>query len=97
GELVVDRVRMARALATLVLFAVRQARAVEVRVRATSDGSYVNIEVEVPRRGRSFPLAPGGEPPRRGRAPRSGPRPVTIALHHRAAQGNAVRHRIEQR
>lgn len=51
GELVVDRIRMARALATLVLFAVRQARAAAVHVRATADGSgYVNIEVEVPGR-----------------------------------------------
>jgi signal transduction histidine kinase len=51
GELVVDRVRMARALATLVLFAVRQARAAAVHVRATTDGNgFVNIEVEVPGR-----------------------------------------------
>jgi signal transduction histidine kinase len=47
GELVVDRVRMGRALATLVLFAVRQARSPAVHVRATSDGTHVNIEVEV--------------------------------------------------
>jgi signal transduction histidine kinase len=51
GELVVDRVRMARALATLVLFAVRQARAGSVHVRATTDGSgFAVIEVEVPGR-----------------------------------------------
>jgi signal transduction histidine kinase len=57
GELVVDRVRMARALATLVLFAVRQARASAVHVRATSDGSQANIEVEVPGRRGSAELS----------------------------------------
>jgi len=57
GELVVDRVRMARALATLVLFAVRQARASAVHVRATSDGSHANIEVEVPGRRGSAELS----------------------------------------
>ena len=57
GELVVDRVRMARALATLVLFAVRQGRASAVHVRATSDGTHVTIEVEVPGRRGSAELA----------------------------------------
>jgi signal transduction histidine kinase len=57
GELVVDRVRMARALATLVLFAVRQARAPAVHVRVTSDGTQANIEVEVPGRRGSAELS----------------------------------------
>jgi signal transduction histidine kinase len=57
GELVVDRVRMARALATLVLFAVRQARASAVHVRVTSDGTQANIEVEVPGRRGSAELS----------------------------------------
>jgi signal transduction histidine kinase len=49
GELLVDRVRMARALATLVAFAVRRARAGTVYVRAARDGEHhARIEIEVP-------------------------------------------------
>jgi signal transduction histidine kinase len=48
SELTVDRVRMARALATLVVLAARQARLASVRVRAAADGKgFANISVEV--------------------------------------------------
>jgi signal transduction histidine kinase len=50
-ELVVDRVRMARALATLLAFAVRRARAVSVRVRAAAeDPEHAVVEIHVPGR-----------------------------------------------
>lgn len=49
GELLVDRIRMARALATLVAFAVRRARVGAVYVRAARDGEHhALIEIEVP-------------------------------------------------
>lgn len=49
GELLVDRVRMARALATLVAFAVRRGRAGAVHVRAAREGEHhAVIEIEVP-------------------------------------------------
>lgn len=48
SELIVDRVRMARALATLVALAARQARLASVRVRAAADGKgYATIQIEV--------------------------------------------------
>jgi signal transduction histidine kinase len=48
SELTVDRVRMGRALATLVVLAARQARLASVRVRAAADGKgFANISVEV--------------------------------------------------
>jgi signal transduction histidine kinase len=48
SELSVDRVRMARALATLVALAARQARLASVRVRAAADGKgFATIEIEV--------------------------------------------------
>lgn len=51
GEIVVDRVRMARALATLVAFAIRQGRTLSVHVRATADGPrHVLLQVDVPGR-----------------------------------------------
>lgn len=47
-EIAVDRIRMARALATLVAFAVRQTRLNSVRVRAVPDGeAHVLIEIEI--------------------------------------------------
>ncbi len=58
GELVVDRVRMARALSTLVTFAVRQARSASVHVRAAADGTgSAVIEVQVPGRRGSRDIA----------------------------------------
>jgi signal transduction histidine kinase len=49
GDLVVDRVRMARALATLVAFSIRSARAKTVYVRAIRDDpSHAIIQIEVP-------------------------------------------------
>jgi signal transduction histidine kinase len=51
SELNVDRVRMARALATLVALAARQTRLASVRVRAQSDGKgFARIEIEVANR-----------------------------------------------
>lgn len=48
SELTVDRVRMGRALATLVVLAARQARLASVRVRAAADGKgFANISIEV--------------------------------------------------
>ncbi|HVU05013.1 MAG TPA: HAMP domain-containing sensor histidine kinase [Polyangiaceae bacterium] len=48
-ELPIDRVRMARALATLVAFAVKSARSGTVYVRASRDGDeHALVEVEVP-------------------------------------------------
>jgi signal transduction histidine kinase len=49
GELVVDRIRMARALATLVAFSIRSSRAKTVYVRAIRDEpSHALIQVDVP-------------------------------------------------
>jgi signal transduction histidine kinase len=57
-ELVVDRVRMARALATLVAFAARQTRVGQVHVRAIPDGpAHALIQVDVPGRRDAAPLA----------------------------------------
>jgi signal transduction histidine kinase len=48
-ELVVDRVRMARALSTMVAFAMRQGRASPVRLRAFTDGAGgALIEIAIP-------------------------------------------------
>jgi signal transduction histidine kinase len=48
SELIVDRVRMGRALATLVALAARQARLASVRVRASADGKgFATIQIEV--------------------------------------------------
>jgi signal transduction histidine kinase len=48
SELIVDRVRMGRALATLVALAARQARLASVRVRAAADGKgFATIVIEV--------------------------------------------------
>lgn len=48
SELTVDRVRMARALATLVALAARQARLASVRVRTAADcKGFATIEIEV--------------------------------------------------
>lgn len=53
SELSVDRVRMARALATLVALAGRQTRLGSVRVRAAADHrGFATIEIEVAGRGR---------------------------------------------
>ena len=48
-ELVIDRVRMARALATLVAFAIRKGRGTPVRARASTDGKgNAVIEIAIP-------------------------------------------------
>jgi signal transduction histidine kinase len=58
GELMLDRVRMARAVATLVAFATRTARVATVRVRAVADGpKHARILVEMPGRRGKDPLA----------------------------------------
>jgi signal transduction histidine kinase len=51
SELVVDRVRLARALATLIAFSFRQSRATTVRVSAvTSDPGHATLEIVIPGR-----------------------------------------------
>jgi signal transduction histidine kinase len=55
GQLLVDRIRLGRALATLIAFGVRQAERDVVRVRAlVIDERHVRIDVEVPSRKVTF-------------------------------------------
>lgn len=50
SEIAVDRVRMARALSTLIAFAMREARSSVVRVRASSNGTDAAIHIQIPGR-----------------------------------------------